>query len=128
MNELNKLGRADSGKLQLCQTMFHLLETGEKIKRGCGRRGLMPTEVGWQCFYCGNYIYRTGSNLLQLWFHFRLAREYWRARSRGDQEYINGVPVAGRADSLPSCLLGDLDNLHPPRWFPYFILGAVLDN
>jgi hypothetical protein len=112
----------NSGSLGLCRQVFHLMETGEKIKRGCGRRGLMPTEVGWKCFYCGNYIYRTSTTLIQLWFHFRLAREYWRASSRGDQEFVNGVPVAGNADPLPGRLLADLDNPRPPRWFRYYIL------
>jgi len=123
IKSFDHLNRRNSGNLGLCPIVFHPLETGEKIKRGCGRRGLIPTEVGWKCFYCGNYIYRDETTLIQLWFHFRLAREYWRASSRGDQEFINGMPVAGKADPLPRILLADLDDPRPPKWFPYYVVN-----
>jgi len=106
----------------ICQVHSIPLDNGETLKRGCGRIGLIPSDVGWRCFYCGNYVYRADPPVEALWFHFRVAREYWRAMSRGDQHFVNGVPVSGLADSLPSCLRADLGEPSPPVWFRYFLI------
>ncbi len=105
-----------------CRVTVRRIETGERIKRGCGRRGLVPDGAGWRCFYCGNYRYRDDPTLSDLWFHFRTAREYWRAIRRGDRCFINGVPVAGPPDPLPPALLADLAEPDPPDWFLYYMV------
>jgi hypothetical protein len=87
-----------------------------------GQTGLMPDEVGWSCFYCGNYIFRPAPSLHDLWFHFKVGREYWRAMSLGGDNFINGVPVSGLPDSLPRRLWGDLTETRPPKWFKYYIV------
>ncbi len=111
-----------SGRWRMCEVRVISLENGETIKRGCGRAGLMPDDVGWRCFYCGNYIFRRSPTLSSLWFHFKVGREYWRAMSQGGHNFINGVPVSGFPDSLPSCLRGDLTETRPPKWFKYYIV------
>jgi len=113
--------KADAGKWLKCQVRTISLESGETVKRGCGQTGLMPTDIGWHCFYCGNYIYQTNSTLDALWFHFKIAREYWRAMRREDKNFINGVPVSGFPDFLPRRLLADLVETHPPKWFRYYL-------
>lgn len=105
-----------------CKRFIITLETGEKIKRGCGQFGLIPNEAGWRCFYCGNFIYEKKLSLESAWFHFKIAREYWRPSIVEGRGYINGIPVAGSPDPLPRRLLGDLVETRPPRWFPYFML------
>lgn len=105
-----------------CRIQYITLETGEKIKRGCGQNGLLQTDVGWRCFYCGNYVYRSESSLEALWFHFKTAREYWRVTSRGGREFVNGIPVSGSPDPLPHRLLADLEETRPPKWFPYYMV------
>ena len=113
--------RTTPGRLSECEVRIIFLENGETVKRGCGRNGLIPTDVGWHCFYCGNYIYQSDPSLAALWFHFKIAREYWRAMSREDQNFINGVPVSGFADFLPRRLLADLAETNPPKWFRYYL-------
>jgi hypothetical protein len=105
----------------ICEVRVILLENGETVKRGCGQAGLMPGAVGWSCFYCGNYVFRLAPSLYALWFHFKMGREYWRAMSRGGDNFINGVPVSGLPDSLPRRLWGDLSETRPPKWFKYYV-------
>lgn len=104
-----------------CPVQWIVLQTGERLKRGCGRWGLMPFEAGWHCFYCGRYIYHRGPSLDSLWFHFRLAREYWRIQRANGRDFVNGMPVAGVADPLPRRLQADLSDPRPPPWFSVFI-------
>ncbi len=104
-----------------CRVEEMVLQTGERIKRGCGRQGLFPFDGGWRCFYCGRYLYETGSTLTELWFHFRLAREYWKIQCANGRDYINGVPVPGMPDPLPQSLQGDLADPEPPAWFAVFV-------
>lgn len=111
-----------SKRLLECKVRMISLENGETVKRGCGRAGLMASEVGWHCFYCGNYIYQTNPTLDALWFHFKIAREYWRAMSREDKNYINGVPVSGFPEFLPRRLLADLAEARPPKWFRFYLV------
>lgn len=106
----------------MCKARIISLENGETVKRGCGRAGLIPGEVGWSCFYCGNYIFKAAPTLSALWFHFKVGREYWRAMSQGGNNFINGVPVSGFPDSLPRSLWGDLTEARPPKWFKYYIV------
>jgi hypothetical protein len=110
-----------SGRWQMCKVRVIPLENGETVKRGCGRTGLRPSEVGWSCFYCGNYVFRADPSLSALWFHFKVGREYWRAMSQGGRNFINGVPVSGFSDSLPRRLWADLLDASPPKWFPYYM-------
>jgi len=110
-----------SERLKLCLPVSHVLETGETLRRGCGKNGLHETDIGWHCFYCGNYLYRSEPSLKALWFHFRVGREYWRARFFRDRVFINGVPVSGLPDCLPRSLVCDLLEPNPPHWFSYFI-------
>jgi hypothetical protein len=112
---------AKPGRRMLCEVRIIALESGETVKRGCGQTGLTPSAVGWSCFYCGNYIFRAQPSLYDLWFHFKMGREYWRAMSLGGENFINGVPVAGLPDSLPRRLWADLTETQPPKWFKYFI-------
>ncbi len=114
--------RSPLGPWLRCRPKSIVLENGEKLKRGCGRVGLIPDAVGWKCFYCGNFVYQKQIPLDVLWFHFKTAREYWRVMSRQDKNFVNGVPVAGPADALPSALKRDLMEVHPPQWFLYFVL------
>ena len=111
----------ETNRWQECRVRIISLESGETVKRGCGRKGMIPTDVGWHCFYCGNYIYQTKPSLKALWFHFRIAREYWRAMSRGENNFINGVLVSGLPDFLPRRLLADLSEANPPKWFLYYL-------
>ena len=104
-----------------CPQTVTRLDSGESIRRGCGRSGLIPNEVGWKCFYCGNYVYQVSPTLDSLWFHFKVAREYWRATHRSGVNFINGVPVSGTADSLPRRLRSDLSEPRPPKWFAYYV-------
>jgi len=114
--------RSGSGRLRMCEVRILSLENGETVKRGCGRMGLMSGEVGWSCFYCGNYVYHADPTLSALWFHFKVGREYWRAMSQGGNNFINGVPVSGFPDSLPRRLWADLADTQPPKWFPYYMV------
>jgi len=99
------------------------LETGESLRRGCGRFGLVANEVGWRCFYCGNYVYQAGPDLDSLWFHFKFAREYWLATHRAGINYVNGIPVDGVADPLPRRLRAYLSETRPPKWFVHYLAG-----
>ena len=62
-----------AGRRLMCEVRIIPLENGETVKRGCGRTGMMPSEVGWSCFYCGNYVYRPDPPISALWFHFKVA-------------------------------------------------------
>lgn len=104
-----------------CKTAFVVLESGEILKRGCGGLGVVRFEAGWKCLYCGNYSYGCSLTLETLWTHFKIAREYWRAMTLNGREYINGMPVAGYAESLPRFLLADLLELQPPYWFRFYV-------
>ncbi len=104
-----------------CRRVKHILESGEEIYRGCGMPGLYRTDVGWRCFYCGNYLYEKRPSLEALWFHFWVGRDYWRILVSQEKVYINGVPISGHPDALPRRLLSDLLEPDPPKWFPYFI-------
>ena len=112
-----------NNRLKLCLPVSYVLETGETLRRGCGRCGLQETDVGWHCFYCGNYLYRSEPSLKALWFHFRVGREYWRTMFSRDKIFINGVPVTGSPDSLPRSLSSDLLEPNPPVlvFFFYFL-------
>ncbi len=107
--------------LKICRPEEITLQTGERLKRGCGKQGLYRFDGGWRCFYCGRYLYESGSSLTALWFHFRLAREYWRIQSANGRDFINGVPVPGVPDPLPHCLQRDLSDPEPPAWFSVFV-------
>lgn len=114
--------RPDSGvKWKLCMVEQVVLESGERLKRGCGRPGLYRFDGGWRCFYCGRYLYERGPTLNALWFHFRLARDYWRIQCANGRDYINGVPVPGVPDPLPQVLQKDLSDPEPPAWFSVFV-------
>lgn len=110
--------------LKRCRPIVTTLETGENLRRGCGHRGLMEFGSGWKCFYCGNIIYKNGADLDELWFHFRLGREYWRIKTLLGRDFINGIPVSGQSDSVPAQLWPDLGELRPPKWFPYFLASG----
>ncbi len=97
------------------------LQGGEMLKRGCGRRGMSRFDAGWHCFYCGRYLYERGPELKALWFHFRLAREYWRVQHSAGRDFVNGMPVPGLADPLPPGLWADLAEPEPPLWFGVFV-------
>jgi hypothetical protein len=81
----------------------------------------VPFEAGWKCFYCGNYQYAATPSLDELWFHFRMGREYWRVHSSAGREYVNGVPVPGRGDALPAGWVRDLADPRPPEWFRFYV-------
>jgi len=108
-------------QLKVCLKERILLESGEEILRGCGFSGMVRTDVGWRCLYCGNYLYQEKSPLEALWFHFRVGREYWKISISQDKIFINGVPVSGMPDSLPRKFVSDLSEPCPPKWFPYFV-------
>lgn len=106
----------------LCPVVWIKLETGEKLKRGCGNRGMVPCDIGWRCLYCGNLRYEPQVPVRSLWFHFKIAREYWRIMHCDSVSYVNGVPVHGEVDPIPRFLRADLEERHPPKWFPYFLI------
>ena len=114
-----------NGPLYRCPVVVVTLEDGERPRRGCGQLGMMASAGGWKCFYCGNYIFGSSEDLQELWFHFRLGREYWRVKSFLGMDFINGVPVSGKGDSLPRSLWPDLGETAAPGWFAKFI---VLDE
>lgn len=113
--------RAPRRQLLRCPVTVITLESGETVKKGCGRRGLAPFEAGYKCFYCGNVQYAATPSLDELWFHFRLGREYWRVQSAGGREYVNGVPVRGVGDALPAECVRDLTDPRPPEWFRFYV-------
>ena len=116
-------GQSPTVSLLRCPVTVIRLDSGETLKRGCGRMGLVPFEAGHRCFYCGNYRYADRPPLRDLWFHFRLAREYWRVQSASGREFVNGVPVSGLGDSLPAECYRDLNEPEPPPWFGDFVTG-----
>ncbi len=107
--------------MRRCPVTAVTLESGEILKRGCGRRGLVAFDAGWKCFYCGNVLYREAATVESMWFHFRLGREYWRAHSTAGREFINGIAVNGQAEGLPSECMRDLNEPNPPDWFYKFV-------
>ena len=108
-------------RLMRCPVVVLTLANGEVIKRGCGRAGMAEFDACMRCLYCGNYLYKKVSSLQSLWFHFRWAREFWRIHNSYGRDFVNGVPVMGKAEALPSSCLPDLAESEPPRWFPYFL-------
>jgi len=113
---------SNGARLRRCRTTCVTLESGETLKRGCGGRGLVAFEAGWKCLYCGNYIYHPRLSVETLWFHYKLTREYWRVTHREGRDYINGMPVDGRAETLPRFLVADLREVRPPRWFRFYVV------
>jgi hypothetical protein len=107
--------------LMRCPVAVITLANGENIKRGCGRSGMAEFGACLRCLYCGNYLYKKSSSLESMWFHFRWAREFWRIHNTHGRDFVNGVPVTGKAETLPSSCLSDLGESKPPRWFPYFL-------
>ena len=107
--------------LRRCPVAVIALASGENIKRGCGRSGMVEFGACLRCLYCGNYLYKKSSSLESMWFHFRWAREFWRIHNTHGRDFVNGVPVLGKAETLPSSCLPDLAESKPPRWFPYFL-------
>jgi hypothetical protein len=112
---------SEKKRLKVCLPVSFELETGKILQRGCGKKKLYETDVGWHCLYCGNYLYRREPSLKAMWFHFRVGREYWRAMFSLDNVFINGVPVSGLPDCLPRRLISDRLEPNPPPWFSYFI-------
>lgn len=108
--------------LRECRKEKIFLESGEEIQRGCGFFGLYQTDVGWRCLYCGNYLYQEKPDIKDLWFHFRVGREYWRISASQNKFFINGVPVSGLPDCLPQKFISDLAEPRPPKWFPFFVV------
>jgi len=104
-----------------CPVVVITLASGEVLKRGCGRSGMSEFGACLRCLYCGNYLYKKTPSLESMWFHFRWAREFWRPHITQGRDFVNGVPVTGKAETLPSSCLSDLAESKPPRWFPYFL-------
>ncbi len=118
---VRKLNQRRSRVFNRCPIVNRVMETGERLTRGCGGLSMVTDEIGGHCLYCGNFYYKKQASLEVLWFHFKISREYWSVRRGPEQEYINGFPVDGIADSLPGILKSDLDEAHPPEWFSYFM-------
>jgi hypothetical protein len=108
-------------RLIRCPVVVITLASGEVLKRGCGRSGMSEFDACLRCLYCGNYLYKKSSSLESMWFHFRWAREFWRTHNTQGRDFVNGIPVTGKAETLPSSCLPDLAESRPPRWFPYFL-------
>ena len=113
--------KRDSQRLFPCPVVVITLSSGEVIKRGCGRLGMSEFDACLRCLYCGNYLYQKAPSVESLWFHFRWAREFWKVRNNHGRDFVNGFPVMGKAETLPSSCLPDLAESKPPRWFPYFL-------
>ncbi len=110
-----------SPRLMRCPLVIITLANGEVIKRGCGRSGMSEFDAFLRCLYCGNYLYQKSPSLESMWFHFRWAREFWRIHNTHGRDFVNGMPVMGKAETLPASCLLDLAESKPPRWFPYFL-------
>lgn len=108
-------------RLYRCPVVIFTLVDGEVMKRGCGRVGMSEFDGGLRCLYCGNYRYKSAPSLESMWFHFRWAREFWKSHNRLGRDFVNGTPVSGRGDSLPSSCLSDLSESRPPGWFAHFL-------
>ncbi|MDH3257182.1 MAG: hypothetical protein OEM27_06160 [Nitrospinota bacterium] len=108
-------------RLFRCPVVVITLASGEVIKRGCGRSGMSEFGACLRCLYCGNYLYKKAPSLESLWFHFRWAREFWRIHNTQGRDFVNGIPVRGTAETLPTACLADLAESRPPRWFPHFL-------
>ncbi|HKI48438.1 MAG TPA: hypothetical protein VKA69_03865 [Desulfobacteria bacterium] len=114
-------GRKATQRLFQCPVVVITLANGEVIKRGCGRSGMSEFGACLRCLYCGNYLYKKSASLESMWFHFRWAREFRKIHNTQGRDFVNGVPVMGKAEALPSACLSDLAESTPPRWFPYFL-------
>lgn len=114
-------GRKAAQRLVQCPVVVLTLATGEVVKRGCGRSGMAEFGACLRCLYCGNYLYKKATSLESLWFHFRWAREFWRTHHKSGRDFVNGVPVTGKGESLPAACLNDLSEAKPPSWFSYFM-------
>lgn len=114
-------GKKTPKRLFRCPVVVITLANGEVLKRGCGRSGMSEFDAYLKCLYCGNYLYKQAPSLESLWFHFRWAREFWKVHNNQGRDFVNGVPVMGKAETLPSSCLPDLTESRPPRWFPYFL-------
>lgn len=114
-------GKKTAQRLFRCPVVVVTLANGEVVKRGCGRSGMSEFGACLRCLYCGNYLYQKFPSLESMWFHFRWAREFWRIHNTHGRDFVNGVPVTGKAETLPSSCLSDLTESKPPRWFPYFL-------
>jgi len=113
--------KTSSQRLFQCPVVVITLANGEVIKRGCGWSGMSESGACLRCLYCGNYLYKKTPSLESMWFHFRWAREFWRSHNTQGRDFVNGVPVSGKAETLPASCLSDLAESKPPRWFPYFL-------
>jgi len=114
-------GKKTTQRLFQCPVVVITLANGEIIKRGCGRSGMSEFGACLRCLYCGNYLYKKTPSLESMWFHFRWAREFWRIHNTHGRDFVNGIPVMGKAETLPSSCLADLAESKPPRWFPHFL-------
>ncbi len=110
-----------SRRLFQCPVVVITLANGEVLKRGCGRSGMSEFGACLRCLYCGNYLYKKSSSLESMWFHFRWAREFWKSHNTHGRDFVNGVPVSGKPETLPSACISDLAESRPPRWFPYYL-------
>lgn len=108
-------------RLFRCPVVVISLANGEVVKRGCGRSGMSEFDAFLRCLYCGNYLYKKAASLESMWFHFRWAREFWKVHSNQGRDFVNGVPVTGKAETLPPSCLPDLAESRPPQWFPHFL-------
>ena len=108
-------------RLFQCPVVVVTLSNGEVLKRGCGRSGMSEFGACLRCLYCGNYLYKKSPSLESMWFHFRWARDFWRIHNTHGRDFVNGVPVTGKAESLLSAGVSDLAESRPPKWFPYFL-------
>ncbi len=115
------IGKKAAQRLFRCPVVVITLANGEVIKRGCGRSGMSEVDACLRCLYCGNYLYKKAPSLESMWFHFRWAREFWKIHNNYGRDFVNGVPVSGKAETLPSSCLSDLVEPKPPRWFSYFL-------
>ncbi len=114
-------GKKATQRLFRCPVVVLTLANGEVVKRGCGRAGMSEFDACLRCLYCGNYLYKKAPSLESMWFHFRWAREFWRIHNNHGRDFVNGIPVMGKAETLPSSCLPDLAESKPPWWFPYFL-------
>lgn len=110
--------------LMRCPVVILTLDNGEVIKRGCGRSGMVKYDACLRCLYCGNYLYQKVPSLDSLWFHFRWAREFWRIHNTRGRDFVNGIPVTGKAETLPASCLPDLAESRPPWWFSCYLKSS----
>ncbi len=114
-------GKKAAQRLFQCPVVVITLANGEVLKRGCGRSGMSEFGVCLRCLYCGNYLYKKSPSLESMWFHFRWAREFWKIHNTQGRDFVNGVPVMRKVDTLPYYCLADLAESRPRQWFPHFL-------